>query len=228
MVQIMVWHRPGDKPLSKAMMVSLLTHICVTRPQWVIPRHKISQGQSVAKHRRTPLLTRDDRLSIVSCSICCYIREMTIPPETWNWAGGSDLHHPHIHRDLFHSIPGPIYPARPVQGMVGLHGWRPIKLLQLLDWRLIKQKHTNIPHVRMLFDYVSRQLDETITVKMNTRCKYVEYQRHTYFHPLPQQIFLCDPVHPFACKCYIILARSNCVTLKYRSSSNRLCWPYIC
>ena len=27
--------RPGDKPLSEPMMVSLLTHICVTRPQWV-------------------------------------------------------------------------------------------------------------------------------------------------------------------------------------------------
>ena len=33
-VQIMAWRRPGDKPLSEPMMVSLLTHICVTRPQW--------------------------------------------------------------------------------------------------------------------------------------------------------------------------------------------------
>ena len=31
----MAWHRPGDKPLSEPMMVCLLTHICVTRPQWV-------------------------------------------------------------------------------------------------------------------------------------------------------------------------------------------------
>ena len=35
LVQIMVWRRPGAKPLSEPMMVSLLTHICVTRPQWV-------------------------------------------------------------------------------------------------------------------------------------------------------------------------------------------------
>ena len=35
LVQIMVWHRPGDKPLSEPMMVSLLTYICVTRRQWV-------------------------------------------------------------------------------------------------------------------------------------------------------------------------------------------------
>ena len=35
LVQIMAWHRPGDKPLSEPMMVRLPTHICVTRPQWV-------------------------------------------------------------------------------------------------------------------------------------------------------------------------------------------------
>ena len=34
-VQIMAWRRSGDKPLSEPMMVTLLTHICVTRPQWV-------------------------------------------------------------------------------------------------------------------------------------------------------------------------------------------------
>ena len=34
LVQIMAWRRPGDKPLSEPMMYSLLTHICVTRPQW--------------------------------------------------------------------------------------------------------------------------------------------------------------------------------------------------
>ena len=36
LVQIMAWRRSGDKPISEPMMVSLLMHICVTRPQWVI------------------------------------------------------------------------------------------------------------------------------------------------------------------------------------------------
>ena len=36
----MAWHRPCDKPLSEPMMFSLLTHICVTRPQWV----KVGRG----------------------------------------------------------------------------------------------------------------------------------------------------------------------------------------
>ena len=35
LVQIMAWRRSGDKPLSEPMMASLLTHICVARPQWV-------------------------------------------------------------------------------------------------------------------------------------------------------------------------------------------------
>ena len=35
LVQIRAWRCPGNKPLSEPMMVSLTTHICVTRPQWV-------------------------------------------------------------------------------------------------------------------------------------------------------------------------------------------------
>ena len=33
LVQTMAWRRPGDKPLSEPMLVSLPTHICVARPQ---------------------------------------------------------------------------------------------------------------------------------------------------------------------------------------------------
>ena len=38
LVQVMVWRRPGAKPLSEPMVVSLLIHICVTRAQWIKPR----------------------------------------------------------------------------------------------------------------------------------------------------------------------------------------------
>ena len=37
--QIMAWRQPGDKPLSDPRMFSLMTHIWVTRPQWVNKRH---------------------------------------------------------------------------------------------------------------------------------------------------------------------------------------------
>ena len=35
LVQIIAWRRPGDKLLSELMVVSLLTHIFVSRPQWL-------------------------------------------------------------------------------------------------------------------------------------------------------------------------------------------------
>ena len=35
LVQLMPWQYPRVKPLSEPMMVSLPTHICITRPQWV-------------------------------------------------------------------------------------------------------------------------------------------------------------------------------------------------
>ena len=41
LVQVMAWRRPGDKPLSEPMMVRLLLHICITRPQWV--KHAASE-----------------------------------------------------------------------------------------------------------------------------------------------------------------------------------------
>ena len=43
LVQIMAWCRPGGKPLSEPMVVSLPTHICVTRPQWV--KHSTQKGK---------------------------------------------------------------------------------------------------------------------------------------------------------------------------------------
>ena len=44
LVQIMAWRRPGDKLLSEPMMVSLMTHLCVTRPQWVNRAWRLKQN----------------------------------------------------------------------------------------------------------------------------------------------------------------------------------------
>ena len=54
MVQIMAWRRPGDKPLSEAMMVSLSTHICVARPQWVNVGHPVNIFGPRQKGRHFP------------------------------------------------------------------------------------------------------------------------------------------------------------------------------
>ena len=48
LVQIMAWHWSGDEPLPEPMMVSLLTHICVTRPQWVNPLRPKQNGGNFA------------------------------------------------------------------------------------------------------------------------------------------------------------------------------------
>ena len=67
LVQIMAWRLPGDTPLSEQMVVRLLMHICVSRPQWVklnyhwvsvdpdLCCHMVSLGQNelTLKHRET-------------------------------------------------------------------------------------------------------------------------------------------------------------------------------
>ena len=56
LVQIMAWHRPGDKPLSEPMMVSLLTHICVTRTQWVKSGFYVFPSLCVSGHHHWAVL----------------------------------------------------------------------------------------------------------------------------------------------------------------------------
>ena len=85
LVQIMAWRRPGDKPLSEPMMVSLTTEICVTRPQWV----KTSSDGKTLKYKRTmlSLVFHDSRLRLVMIlmSMKCILQyhvstgQMTLP-----------------------------------------------------------------------------------------------------------------------------------------------------
>ena len=42
----MAWRRPGGKPLPAPMMVSLLAHTCVIRPQWVNTKENMTEVQS--------------------------------------------------------------------------------------------------------------------------------------------------------------------------------------
>ena len=51
LVQIIAWRRLGDKLLSEPRLVSLTTHICVIRPQWVNDSpHVITFGLQSNKH----------------------------------------------------------------------------------------------------------------------------------------------------------------------------------
>ena len=57
LVQVMAWRCPGDKPLSEPMVVSLSTHICVTRPQWVKANVDAKQATSHCLNKRKPIST---------------------------------------------------------------------------------------------------------------------------------------------------------------------------
>ena len=71
LVQIMAWRRSGDKPLPEPMMVSLLTHICVARPQWV----KIDQYQ--------PTTNREACVHFLSSVVMQSLLDEFIEPNTW-------------------------------------------------------------------------------------------------------------------------------------------------
>ena len=80
LVQIMAWRRPGDTPLSEPTMVRSLTHICVTRPQWV-----------KGKHPMVGWCESGDHLLASGGGIRC--RRRRIPtPDASKWS--PDSHHP--------------------------------------------------------------------------------------------------------------------------------------
>ena len=70
LVQIMAWRRPGDKSLSEPMMVNLLTHIWVIRPQWdnKPPVAMISVGSSNDLLHRSSFYWH--RLTLIPAWIC--------------------------------------------------------------------------------------------------------------------------------------------------------------
>ena len=55
--QIMAWRRPGDKTLSEAMLVSLLTHKCFTRPQWVKCSYQPSVSNLKDEWQQQPVIS---------------------------------------------------------------------------------------------------------------------------------------------------------------------------
>ena len=71
LVQIMAWRRSGGKPLSEPMMVSLLTHICVTRPQWV----------NASQHHINGLM--QERHNSIANPLELYLS--CTNPSTWAW-----------------------------------------------------------------------------------------------------------------------------------------------
>ena len=81
LVQLMACCRSGDKPLSEPVMVSLLTHIFVTRPQWVkeIPLYSLSLTFPCLTQRFTCYIF----LSVAGSAIwCTYVPWQTVYKHT--------------------------------------------------------------------------------------------------------------------------------------------------
>ena len=87
----MAWRRPGDKPLSEPMMVSLLTHICVTRPQWVKYLSSLKGGGSLKSTLWIIMIWQNQMLNAsihfhiwqVSRQLSCGDTNMNMIRNTW-------------------------------------------------------------------------------------------------------------------------------------------------
>ena len=93
LVQIMAWRRPGDKPLSDPMMANLLTHICVTRPQWVN-----EQGPCIIGLKDTSLLKSTSSLLFTALNPHTDVRSALLTRErsikTKFWPTSTGKHSP--------------------------------------------------------------------------------------------------------------------------------------
>ena len=97
LVQIMAWRRLGDKPLSEPTM-SLLTHICVTWPQWVnVMSSNATTDYNMTSHHAQPIVWKK-HYHATSCAYdtpivcrkyfhvtsCAYDTSIVRHSEAWN------------------------------------------------------------------------------------------------------------------------------------------------
>ena len=81
LVKIMAWRRPGDKPLSEPMMVSLPTHICVTRPQWVLIPPRVNPLIQIQQTEVHPL-----------AKVCGFVGQPCVRSNVWkSWITSSSV-----------------------------------------------------------------------------------------------------------------------------------------
>ena len=78
LIHIMDWRRPGDKPLSQAMVIILLTHISVTRPQKVNNWTKWNWEYSCHALRRNGCLAISESLTLLDCDWIVEVNQILI------------------------------------------------------------------------------------------------------------------------------------------------------
>ena len=128
--QIMAWRRPGDKPLSEPMMVSLLTHICVTLPQWV-KQCWLWEIKIMRKNKVSPVVScpRPRKIYIsITVQPFTYISDMLSILGKVDWLVAIAQHNPvrNLCRGLSHSVP-PLLKCH----VVSCWAWLPRKMCYL-------------------------------------------------------------------------------------------------
>ena len=78
LVQIMAWRRPGDKPLSKTMMISLLTHICVTLSRCVYNNQAVTVTYFLIDGNKYSRGWWNGPLNLLLCGIQIHIFFLTV------------------------------------------------------------------------------------------------------------------------------------------------------
>ena len=78
LVQIMAWHCPGIKPISEPMMVGLMTHVCVTRPQWVKTESKQLWITQILQLLSSQMMSWNTFLYCMFCTMI-HIRSVYLP-----------------------------------------------------------------------------------------------------------------------------------------------------
>ena len=92
LVQIMARRRPGDKPLSEPMMASLLTYICVTRPQWFMYHHDVDIHISYLTWYFTSGLFYEHGLTLIPAWISNYMSGKVWVEITYPFLNFNGLH----------------------------------------------------------------------------------------------------------------------------------------
>ena len=108
LVQIMARRQQGNKPLSEAILVSLLTHICITRPQWI--KHK-AWASLQWHHICIKVIRITGNFTVCSMFVHSYIKGNIKAPYNWPFVMGIywrlvDSPHkaPIMPKNYFHAI----------------------------------------------------------------------------------------------------------------------------
>ena len=108
LVETMAWRPTGDKPLSEPMIIILLTHVCITRPQWLKTANMVSE---ITFQTRCIWSISSTHPSSISLGKVCFSGYFVLLP--WKPSNNTMWHFTYvsIHNPCFKSRPNNILAA---------------------------------------------------------------------------------------------------------------------